>query len=75
MVKIQRADQVHETFSINFWYMCTLASALFCHCFLFTDIGSNAGGAPYPTMTNTQICRALKNGYRMERPAMCCDEV
>ncbi|XP_078355560.1 uncharacterized protein LOC144640230 [Oculina patagonica] len=33
------------------------------------------GGVPYPTMTNAELCRALKNGYRMERPEMCCDEV
>jgi len=33
------------------------------------------GGVPYPTMSSTELCRALKTGYRMEKPDMCCDEV
>ncbi|XP_066020850.1 receptor-type tyrosine-protein kinase FLT3-like, partial [Pocillopora verrucosa] len=33
------------------------------------------GGVPYPTFTNTELCKLLKNGYRMEKPDMCCDEV
>ncbi|PFX29124.1 Mast/stem cell growth factor receptor kita [Stylophora pistillata] len=33
------------------------------------------GGAPYPTFTNTELSKLLKNGYRMEKPDMCCDEV
>ncbi|KAL9985710.1 hypothetical protein ACROYT_G008146 [Oculina patagonica] len=33
------------------------------------------GGVPYPTMSNAELCRELKDGYRMERPEMCCDEV
>ncbi|KAL9986761.1 hypothetical protein ACROYT_G000954 [Oculina patagonica] len=32
------------------------------------------GGVPYPTLTNSELCRLLKTGYRMERPDMCCDE-
>lgn len=71
MVRIQRAVQVYETFFINFY--CTPTSAFFVINFYL--LISDAGGARYPTMTNTEICGALKNGYRMERPAMCCDEV
>ncbi|KAL9986774.1 hypothetical protein ACROYT_G000968 [Oculina patagonica] len=33
------------------------------------------GVVPYPTLTNSELCRLLKSGYRMERPDMCCDEV
>jgi len=33
------------------------------------------GGVPYPTLTNRELCRLLKTGYRMERPDMCCDDV
>ncbi|RMX49955.1 hypothetical protein pdam_00013942 [Pocillopora damicornis] len=33
------------------------------------------GGVPYPTLTNSEVCRLLKTGYRMERPDMCSDEV
>ncbi|KAL9986760.1 hypothetical protein ACROYT_G000951 [Oculina patagonica] len=33
------------------------------------------GGVPYPALTNSELCRQLKTGYRMERPDMCCDEV
>ncbi|XP_020605283.1 tyrosine-protein kinase receptor Tie-1-like [Orbicella faveolata] len=33
------------------------------------------GGIPYPTLTNSELCRLLKTGYRMERPNTCCDEV
>ncbi|XP_066021049.1 receptor-type tyrosine-protein kinase FLT3-like isoform X2 [Pocillopora verrucosa] len=33
------------------------------------------GGVPYPTFTNTELCKLLKNGYRMEKPDMCCHEV
>ncbi|KAL9986753.1 hypothetical protein ACROYT_G000943 [Oculina patagonica] len=33
------------------------------------------GGVPYPALTNSELCRLLKTGYRMERPHMCCDEV
>ncbi|KAJ7393668.1 hypothetical protein OS493_003324 [Desmophyllum pertusum] len=33
------------------------------------------GGVPYPTLTNAELCKLLKTGYRMERPDMCCDEV
>ena len=35
----------------------------------------NAGGVPYPTLTNTELYQLLNKGYRMERPDMCCDEV
>ena len=34
-----------------------------------------SGGVPYPTLTNSEVCRLLKTGYRMERPDMCSDEV
>lgn len=71
MVRIQRPDQVHKIFFINFCYTLTFAFFVINFYLLLSD----AGGAPYPTMTNTEICGALKNGYRMERPAMCCDEV
>lgn len=33
------------------------------------------GGVPYPLLTNTELYKLLKTGYRMERPDMCCDEV
>jgi len=33
------------------------------------------GGIPYPTLTNSELCKLLKTGYRMERPDMCSDEV
>jgi len=33
------------------------------------------GGVPYPTMSSAELCRAIKTGYRLERPDMCCDEV
>lgn len=33
------------------------------------------GGVPYPTFTNTELCKLLKNSYRMEKPDMCCHEV
>ena len=34
-----------------------------------------SGGVPYPTLTNRELCRLLKTGYRMEKPDMGCDEV
>ncbi|XP_022784868.1 mast/stem cell growth factor receptor Kit-like [Stylophora pistillata] len=33
------------------------------------------GSVPYPTLTNSEVCRVLKTGFRMERPDMCSDEV
>ena len=33
-----------------------------------------SGGVPYPTLTNRELCKLLKTGYRMEKPDMCCDE-
>nr|XP_058963445.1 uncharacterized protein LOC131790274 isoform X1 [Pocillopora verrucosa] len=33
------------------------------------------GGVPYPTLTNSQLCKLLKTGYLMGRPDMCSDEV
>ncbi|XP_020912593.1 fibroblast growth factor receptor 2 [Exaiptasia diaphana] len=33
------------------------------------------GGAPYPTFTNTQLVNQLRNGYRMEKPDHCPDDM
>lgn len=33
------------------------------------------GGVPYPTLTNSELCRLIDTGYRMEKPDMCSDEV
>ncbi|XP_022795047.1 receptor-type tyrosine-protein kinase FLT3-like [Stylophora pistillata] len=33
------------------------------------------GGVPYPTLTNSQLCKLLRTGYLMGRPDMCSDEV
>lgn len=32
------------------------------------------GGSPYPFITNADIIRLLKTGYRMERPDLCSNE-
>jgi len=33
------------------------------------------GGSPYPTVTNTELYKLLKQGYRMEKPSFCSDEL
>lgn len=33
------------------------------------------GGTPYPTVNNRELLRLLKNGYRMEKPDICNDEM
>ncbi|XP_073248537.1 receptor-type tyrosine-protein kinase FLT3-like [Porites lutea] len=33
------------------------------------------GGTPYPTIDNRELLRLLKNGYRMEKPDTCNDEL
>ena len=33
------------------------------------------GGSPYPLLTNTEVMRRLKTGYRMEKPDLCSDHV
>ena len=41
----------------------------------FFILPRKSGGVPYPLLTNTELYKLLKTGYRMERPDMCCDEV
>ena len=41
----------------------------------FLTFWHDIGGVPYPTLSNIELCRLLKTGYRMERPEMCSDEV
>ncbi|XP_031550238.1 tyrosine kinase receptor Cad96Ca-like [Actinia tenebrosa] len=36
---------------------------------------STLGGAPYPSMSNKDLFRELRSGYRMEKPDMCSDEI
>ncbi|XP_078357420.1 uncharacterized protein LOC144642321 isoform X2 [Oculina patagonica] len=36
---------------------------------------STMGGIPYPGISNTQLYKLLKTGYRMEKPDMCTDEI
>lgn len=33
------------------------------------------GGIPYPGVTNRELCRLLKSGYRMAKPDICSDEL
>lgn len=33
------------------------------------------GGTPYPTVNNRELLRLLKNGYRMEKPDICNNEM
>jgi len=33
------------------------------------------GGAPYPFISNLELCKMLKSGYRMERPENCSVEM
>ncbi|KAM7440905.1 hypothetical protein ABFA07_009896, partial [Porites harrisoni] len=33
------------------------------------------GGTPYPTISNRELLRLLKTGYRMEKPDICDDEI
>lgn len=33
------------------------------------------GGIPYPGITNREMYKLLKSGYRMEKPAICSDEL
>ncbi|XP_027052583.1 angiopoietin-1 receptor-like, partial [Pocillopora damicornis] len=33
------------------------------------------GGIPYPGIRNRELLRLLKSGYRMEKPAICSDEL
>ncbi|CAH3167662.1 unnamed protein product, partial [Porites lobata] len=33
------------------------------------------GGTPYPTISNREMLRLLKTGYRMEKPDICDDEI
>ncbi|XP_066025560.1 uncharacterized protein [Pocillopora verrucosa] len=33
------------------------------------------GGTPYPTVNNRELLRLLKDGYRMEKPDICNDEM
>ncbi|KAL9987755.1 hypothetical protein ACROYT_G002111 [Oculina patagonica] len=36
---------------------------------------STMGGIPYPGISNSQLYKRLKRGYRMEKPDMCTDEI
>ena len=38
-------------------------------------IRSYLGGTPYPTISNRELLRLLKTGYRMEKPDICDDEM
>ena len=33
------------------------------------------GGTPYPLISNTDLLKELQNGYRMERPENCSQEM
>ena len=33
------------------------------------------GGTPYPTINNRDLLTLLKDGYRMEKPEVCNDEL
>ena len=33
------------------------------------------GGCPYPGVNNGELCRLLDQGYRMERPANCSNDM
>ncbi|XP_031560961.1 fibroblast growth factor receptor 2-like [Actinia tenebrosa] len=33
------------------------------------------GGSPYPTISNRQLVKELRNGYRMEKPSLCGDDI
>ena len=33
------------------------------------------GGIPYPGVSNKQLYKLLKTGYRMDKPDMCSDEM
>ncbi|XP_022804070.1 tyrosine-protein kinase receptor torso-like isoform X1 [Stylophora pistillata] len=36
---------------------------------------ATVGGSPYPLLTNRELMRRLKTGYRMEKPDFCSDQV
>ena len=33
------------------------------------------GGTPYPTISNRELLRLLKSGYRMEKPENCAESM
>ena len=33
------------------------------------------GGTPYPLLSNAELVRLLRSGYRMEKPDLCSDDV
>ena len=35
----------------------------------------STGGTPYPAIDNKELLRLLKDGYRMEKPDTCDDEL
>jgi len=57
-----------------FYSVFTIKSDVWSYGVLLWEMAT-MGGVPYPTLTNSELCRRLKAGYRMERPDMCCDEV
>ena len=40
-----------------------------------SDLTCIQGGIPYPGIRNRELLRLLKSGYRMEKPAICSDEL
>ena len=40
-----------------------------------SDLTCIQGGIPYPGISNRELLRLLKSGYRMEKPAICSDEL
>lgn len=36
---------------------------------------SSLGGTPYPALDTTELLKLLREGYRMEKPDTCSDEL
>jgi len=42
---------------------------------LFQVLINLLGGTPYPLLSNAELVRLLRSGYRMEKPDLCSDDV
>ena len=70
---------LYTPFSVSNYLLFCFVFVLFCFifsvCLFVYCLSFRLGGSPYPLLSNAELMKRLKDGYRMEKPDLCSDHV